>query len=87
MEFEKAPYMPNSIAYCGPAASPGDLWTSWNPDPIILAGRVGGADDLDQFVLGFRLDPPVGGAADAQGGVVGEQFSQGAPRRWPHRAP
>jgi putative membrane protein len=25
------------IAYCGPAAAPGELWTRWNLDPLLLA--------------------------------------------------
>ena len=25
------------IAYCGPAALPGDLWARWNTDPLLLA--------------------------------------------------
>lgn len=30
--------MPDSlIAYCGPAALPGDLWTRWNLDPLLIA--------------------------------------------------
>jgi len=26
------------IAYCGPAATPQDLWTRWNTDPLLIAG-------------------------------------------------
>ena len=30
--------MPDTmIAYCGPAAVPGDLWTRWNVDPLLIA--------------------------------------------------
>ena len=30
--------MPDStIAYCGPAALPDDLWTRWNVDPLLIA--------------------------------------------------
>src|ERR1700751_2352534 len=25
------------IAYCGPAAVPGDVWTRWNLDPLLIA--------------------------------------------------
>jgi putative membrane protein len=25
------------IAYCGPAPLPGDIWTRWNPDPLLIA--------------------------------------------------
>lgn len=41
------------IAYCGPAAVPGELWSRWNTDPVLLAalallavavGRVRAAD-------------------------------------------
>jgi putative membrane protein len=28
------------IAYCGPAATPDDLWARWNLDPLLLAGLV-----------------------------------------------
>jgi len=27
----------STIAYCGPAAVPGDLWTRWNIDPLLIA--------------------------------------------------
>ena len=26
-----------TIAYCGPAAVPDDLWTRWNFDPLLIA--------------------------------------------------
>ena len=29
--------MPDSIAYCGPAATPEDFWTRWNGDPLLIA--------------------------------------------------
>ena len=30
--------MPGSlIAYCGPAAVPGDVWARWNTDPVVIA--------------------------------------------------
>lgn len=32
--------MLNSIAYCGPAALPEDLWTRWNGDPLLIAALV-----------------------------------------------
>jgi putative membrane protein len=32
--------MLNSIAYCGPAALPEDLWTRWNDDPLLIAALV-----------------------------------------------
>lgn len=35
------------IAYCGPAAVPGELWTRWNFDPLLLALLAGLA-----FVIG-----------------------------------
>lgn len=28
------------IAYCGPAAAPGELWSRWNTDPLLIAALV-----------------------------------------------
>lgn len=29
--------MPEKIPYCGAAPAPADFWSSWNPDPLLLA--------------------------------------------------
>lgn len=33
-----APPFPLETSYCGPAPVPGDLWTRWNLDPVLLFG-------------------------------------------------
>lgn len=51
-----------TIAYCGPAATPGDLWSRWNADPLLISALAALALAV---VLGRSSSPRAGWAAIA----------------------